>query len=86
VGNVFDRYGVYGTTSTVAVTLNGVLLGAFTNSCTTCTTRLTWQNCTVPFVAGSATTVNEFLNKDPVTDNCNGLDEVVLAEVSAGAS
>jgi len=80
VGNVFNRYGIYGTTSTVAVTVNGVPLGTFTNSCTTCTTRLNWENFTVSFVADGPTAVIEFLNRDPVTDNCNGLDNVVLTE------
>jgi len=86
VGNVFNRYGIYGTTSTVAVTVNGVPLGTYTNSFTTWTTRLTWQTFTVAFVADRATTVIEFLNKDPVTDNCNGLDNVVLTEAGSGAS
>ena len=86
VGNVFNRHGIYGTTSTVLVTVNGVPLGTFTNSCTTCTNRLTWENFSASFVADSDTTVIEFVNKDPVTDNCNGLDNVVLTEASAGAS
>jgi hypothetical protein len=86
VGNVFNRHGIYGTRSTVVVTVNGVSLGTFTNSCTTCTNRLSWENFSVSFVADSTTTVIEFLNKDPATDNCNGLDDVVLAEGNGEAS
>jgi hypothetical protein len=86
VGNVFNRHGIYGTRSTVVVTVNGAPLGTFTNSCTTCTNKLTWETFTASFVADSATTVIEFLNKDPSTDNCNGLDDVVLTEGSGGAT
>ena len=78
VGNVFDPRGIYGTTSTVAVTINGIPLGKFTNSCGTCTHILTWQTFTASFVASSPTTVIRFLNADPPTDNSNGLDNVVL--------
>ena len=80
VGNIFNPEGIYGTTSTVAVVVNGVPSGTFTNSCTTCTHSLTWENFTASFVANSATTLIEFLNNDPVTDNSNGLDSVVLTE------
>jgi hypothetical protein len=78
VGNVFDPRGIYGTTSTVAVTINGIPLGKFTNSCGTCTHILTWQTFTASFVPSSPTTVIRFLNADPPTDNSNGLDNVVL--------
>jgi len=86
VGNVFNRHGIYGTRSTVVVTVNGAPLGTFTNSCTTCTNKLSWEVFTASFVADSTTTVIEFLNKDPSTDNCNGLDNVVLTEGSRGAT
>jgi hypothetical protein len=43
VGNVFDPRGIYGTTSTVAVMVNDMLLGTFTNSCTTCRNALAWK-------------------------------------------
>jgi hypothetical protein len=80
VGNVFDPRGVYGTTSTVNVSENGTSLGAFENSCTTCTSRLTWQQFTTSFTATSASTTLEFLNGDPNTDNSNGLDNVALLD------
>jgi len=84
VGNVFDPRGAYGTSSSVAVMVNGTSLGTFTNSCTTCTDTLTWENFTTSFVASGATTLVEFLNQDPTTDNSNGLDKVVLTG-AAGA-
>jgi hypothetical protein len=83
VGNVFDPRGIYGTASTVAVMVNGTSLGTFTNSCTTCTDTLTWENFTTSFVASGATTLVEFLNQDPTTDNSNGLDTVVLTGAAA---
>jgi hypothetical protein len=45
---------------------------------------LTWENFTTSFVASGATTLVEFLNQDPTTDNSNGLDKVVLTG-AAGA-
>ena len=85
VGNVFDPRGIYGTTSTVAVMVDGTSLGTFTNSCTTCTGTLTWENFSTSFVASGATTMVEFLNQDPTSDNSNGLDKVVLTGAAAAA-
>jgi Protein of unknown function (DUF642)/PEP-CTERM motif len=85
VGNVFDPRGIYGTTSTVAVMVNGTSVGTFTNSCTTCTDTLTWENFTTSFVASGSTTMVEFLNQDPTNDNSNGLDKVVLTGAAGAA-
>jgi hypothetical protein len=85
VGNVFDPRGIYGTTSAVDVMVNGTSIGTFTNSCTTCTGTLTWQSFSTSFVASGATTLVEFLNKDPTSDNSNGLDKVVLTGAAAAA-
>jgi hypothetical protein len=81
VGNVFNPTGIYGTTSTVHVSANGTSLGAFVNSCTTCTTIQTWQSFTTTFKATSASTTLQFLNGDPSNDNDNGLDNVSLADL-----
>jgi len=81
VGNVFDPAGIFGIASTVDVFENGVSLGAFENSCTTCTTKLTWQQFTTTFKATSTSTTLEFLNGDPITDNSNGLDNVSLLDL-----
>jgi hypothetical protein len=80
VGNVFDPRGIYGTTSTVDVTVNGMSLGRFTNSCRTCTKILTWQTFNASFLASSQTTIIRFMNADPQTDYSNGLDNVVLTQ------
>jgi len=85
VGNVFDPRGIYGTTSTVDVMVNGTSIGTFTNSCTTCTGALTWQSFSTSFVASGATTLVEFLNQDPTSDNSNGLDKVVLTGAAVTA-
>ena len=70
----------FGTTSTVNVSANGVSLGAFTNSCTSCTSTLQWQQFSTTFVASSSSTILKFLNGDPGADNSNGLDNVVLID------
>jgi len=80
VGNVYDPSGVFGTTSTADVSENGTSLGAFKNSCTTCTTTLTWQLFTTAFTATSTATTLQFLNGDPISDNSNGLDNVSLVD------
>jgi hypothetical protein len=80
VGNVFNPTGIFGTTSTVDVSENGVSLGAFENSCTTCTSSLTWQLFTTTFVATGSSTTLRFLNGDPANDNSNGLDNVSLVD------
>ena len=78
VGNVNNVGGIFGTTSTVDLMVNGGSHGAFTNSCATCTTTLAWEQFTTSFVATGATTMVTFLNGDGPSDNSNGLDNVVL--------
>ena len=80
VGNVYDANGIFGTTSTVDVFANSTSLGPFTNSCTTCTTKLTWQLFTTSFTATSTSTTLKFLNGDPANDNSNGLDNIVVLD------
>jgi Protein of unknown function (DUF642) len=79
VGNVNNVGGIFGTTSTVDVDINGSLFLAAENSCTTtCTSTLTWQLFTTTFTATSTSTVLAFLNGDPSTDTSNGLDNITL--------
>jgi hypothetical protein len=78
VGNVNNVGGIFGTTSTVDLSINGASHGAFTNSCTTCTTTQGWEQFTTSFVAAGTTTLVTFVNGDGPTDNSNGLDNVVL--------
>ena len=49
--------------------------------CTTCTAALAWEQFTTSFVASGATTLVTFLNGDGLTDNSNGLDNVVLTDL-----
>jgi hypothetical protein len=81
VGNVSG--GVFGTTSTVGVLVNGSLLATRTNS--TPGTTLNWELFTVPFTAASASTLIGFENLDPPGDDSNGLDNIslVLAPTNA---
>jgi hypothetical protein len=80
VGNVDSPSTGFGVTSTVDVLANGASLGAFTNSCTTCTTTWAWQQFSRTFTATSASTTLTFLNGDPGNDNANGLDNVSLVD------
>jgi Protein of unknown function (DUF642)/PEP-CTERM motif len=77
VGNVYDPGGMFGTTSTVDVYINGALLGAFENSSTTPETMV-WEQFDPTFTATGSSTTIKFLNADPSTDNGNGLDNVAL--------
>jgi len=80
VGNVDSPSTGYGVTSTVDVSANATSLGAFTNSCTTCTKTQAWQMFTTMFTATSASTTLQFLNGDPPSDNTNGLDNLSLVD------
>lgn len=82
VGNVVNPGGIWGTTSTVNVWVNGALIQTATNIGGG--TTLTWEQFSTSFVASSSSTVIEFLNGDPPTDNSNGLDNVVVNK-AAGA-
>jgi hypothetical protein len=85
VGNVNNAGGIFGTTSTVDLEINGAATGAFTNSCTSCTARQSWDQFTTVFVASGTTTMLTFLNGDGPTDNSNGLDNIVLTGPPAAA-
>lgn len=85
VGNQDDpNVPSYGTTSTVNVLVNGSLLTTSTNSNSTGTVQ-NWEQFQTSFVASSSSTVIEFLNEDPPTDNTNGLDNVVLTAGSTSS-
>ncbi len=78
VGNQFDPGGIWGTTSTVNVLLNGVLIQTSTNSMGAGGTTQVWEQFSTSFLATSSSTTLEFLNGDPPNDNSNGLDNVVV--------
>ncbi|HYM30308.1 MAG TPA: DUF642 domain-containing protein [Candidatus Cybelea sp.] len=70
---------IFGTTSTVNVTLNGSQTFSHTNSSVNAT-GLTWQMFTDTFVATGTSTTIGFLNGDPSNDNSNGLDNIGLID------
>ena len=78
VGNMVNPGGLFGSTSTVELFVEGVSRGTFTNANGTGTGRLDWQSYAISFVALDASTSIRFLNRDGSTDNANGLDNVML--------
>ena len=86
VGNVNNVGGIFGTTSTVDVDINGSQVLAAENSCTSCTSTLAWQLFTTTFTATSTSTVLAFLNGDPSNDTSNGLDNITLNATSIAST
>jgi hypothetical protein len=78
VGNISNPGGIFGTTSTVGVQIDGGSVVSFTNSGGVGSTSQVWQQFTLPFTATAATTSITFINQDPSGDNSNGLDNVSL--------
>jgi hypothetical protein len=78
VGNQVNPNGIYGTTSSIEVFVGGVSQGVFTNSGGAGTATQNWQQFSFNFTALGSTTAIDFINRDPRTDNTNGLDNVVL--------
>ena len=78
VGNVVDPTGFYGMTSTISVLVNGTVIQTSMNSGGAGTATQTWEQFSTNFVATGTTTTIGFRNDDPLTDNSNGLDNVVL--------
>ena len=76
VGNTTGG-GIFGTTSTAGLKINGTQVGSFENS-NADATGLNWQQFTYNFMATGTSTTIEFDNLDPSTDNSNGLDNVDL--------
>jgi len=78
VSNISNPGGLFGTTSTVGVQINGGPVVSFTNSGGVGSTSQVWQQFTLPFTATAATTSITFINQDSSGDNNNGLDNVSL--------
>lgn len=85
VGNQVNPGGPWGTTSTVNVYVDGALIQTAVNSMGAGGTTQVWEQFSTSFVASSSSTTLAFLNEDPITDNSNGLDNVVLTPGSASA-
>jgi hypothetical protein len=71
---------IFGTTSTVNVSLNGTPAFSNTNATSSPTTQ-NWEQFSHTFVATGTSTTLAFLNGDPVSDNNNGLDNIVLTDL-----
>jgi hypothetical protein len=69
--------GIFGTTTSTALKINGTQVGIFSNN-NTSATSLNWVQSTYNFTATGTTTTIEFDNHDPAGDNSNGLDLVDL--------
>lgn len=74
VGNVVNPNGIFGTSSTVDVLINGSQVLAATNSRGAGQTKLVWKLFTIGFTAQGSTTTIAFMNGDPSSDTNNGLD------------
>jgi len=85
VGNIVDPDGIFGTTSTVDVLVNGTQISSAENSAGAGTSVQNWEQFTVPFTATGSSTTIELLNADPSNDNSNGLDNVTLIQTGGGA-
>ena len=85
VGNVVDPGGVFGTTSTVNVLVDGVQVFSATNSMGQGQTKQVWQKFTTTIVANFTETTIAFINGDSSSDFTNGLDKVKLAPQAPSA-
>jgi hypothetical protein len=81
VGNIYDKGGKFGTTSTVKLLVDGVQVLEATNKRGKGTTTIDWKKFAFTFVAASSSTTIAFLNGDPPDDDANGLDLVKLVPV-----
>lgn len=79
VGNVVNPGGIFGTTSTVNMTVNGSPVFTAMNSGGSGTATQFWQQFTASFTATGTSTTLGFLNGDPANDNTNGLDNISVA-------
>lgn len=78
-GNIVNPGGIFGTTSSVEASVNGQVVRTVTNVLGAGQGVLIWQHVSVNFTADSASTTISFLNRDPKTDNSNGIDAVTVA-------
>ncbi len=83
VGNVYNPTGIFGTTSSVEVLVNGVRVYTATNSRGRGSDRQQWEVFSFSVVATSSTSTIEFLNLDPPSDTSNTLDAVSFSTSSS---
>jgi len=85
IGNVVNSGGSLGTTSSVRVYIDDVLVDTYSNNLGSGSTGITWLSFSVPFTAATGTTTVKFINDDPASDNLNGLDNVSVVRRDAQA-
>ncbi len=78
VGNVVDPNGIFGTTSTVNVLINGVQTFKAVNKKGVGQKVQVWKSFTTTITAPSSSTTITFVNGDPAGDDNNGLDCIKL--------
>jgi Protein of unknown function (DUF642) len=83
-GNVSNPGGIFGVSSSIAVSVNDKVILTTTNTQGRGTTRQVWKDYTTSFVATSNSTRLEFLNLDPSSDTENGLDDVSVTQFGSG--
>jgi hypothetical protein len=83
VGNVYNPGGIFGVSSSVAVSVNGTRVLTATNSKGKGTTRVIWITFRTSFTATTNATTLEFLNLDPPNDTCNLIDAISLTTPSS---
>ncbi len=79
VGNVVNPGGIFGTKSTVEVTVGGKRVLLAKTAVGAGATSQAWQQFHLSFKASTARTTLAFLNYDVASDTSNGLDSVALA-------
>jgi Protein of unknown function (DUF642) len=90
VGNVSDPGGIFGTTSTVNVQVDGSTIFTAQNSMVPpivpeINQRMLYQQFTTTFVASSTSTALAFLNGDAANDTANALDNITLTDLGPAA-
>jgi Protein of unknown function (DUF642) len=78
VGNVYNPGGIFGTTSTVNVFVNGVHVFKATNVLGKGQSKMVWEKFATTITASSTATRISFINGDPSSDTANGLDNITL--------
>jgi hypothetical protein len=78
IGNLYNPGGIFGTTSTVDLQIDGANVASFTNKCGKGKTVLCWRKFSTDFVATGTQTTIAFINGDPANDTSNALDGVTV--------
>ncbi len=85
VASVYNPNGIFGSASTVDVSIDGSNVGGFTNTSRPGTTTQQWRKFSTEFVAANKKTTIALFNGDPSGDTENGLDAISVTLVSPGS-